>query len=203
MRKELREEQFNIFDKQTTMKSTKKAMKLYIRSIQDTNKFIEELPDSESLVIINLGQGLTKLRGDVIEYDYMINDVYTNVGIKETLIKKVKYIIDISKEIIEESKFDHFIIRCDAGASRSQALGTALTRYYGNITFDRNILDGNILLLQLFERELGILRSNEAYAQLVYKKWEDITNSEMGQQVFLDLDSNKPLDLHNFILKTT
>ena len=201
MRKEIREEQFNIFDNQTTVKTVKKDMKLYIRSIQGTNKFIEELPSSESLVIMNLGQALTILSGDVLEYDYMINDIYTNEDIKDTLIKKVTKIVEQSKVILEESKFDHFIIRCDAGASRSQALGTALTNYYSNITFDRNILDGNMLLLQLFEKELGILRSEETYAQMIYKRWEEITGSEDYRAVFLDYDDSTPLDLCNFLLR--
>ena len=170
MRKEQREEEFNIFDNQTTQKSIKKDMKLYIRSIQGTNKFIEELPTNESLVIMNLGQALTKLSGDVLEYDYMINDIYSNEDIGETLIKKIEKIVEQSKIILEESKFNHFIIRCDAGAARSQSLGTALTRYYGNISFNKNILDGNMLLLQLFEKELGTLRSEEAYTQIIYKR---------------------------------
>ena len=130
----------------------------------------------------------------------MVNDVYRVADIESTLQPKIKEIIKQSKDIIESSLYDHFIIRCDAGASRSQALGTALTNYYTDIKFNRNILDGNIVLLQLFEKELGISKTREQYKQMLIKTWNRIINDDVMNSVFQDIEY-KVMDYDDYLFK--
>lgn len=116
--------------------------KYLIRGISETNKLIELNPMARILVI-SLGNSRTKLpesREKIIEVDLMMEDV-NNIGVLFAYkIKLIKHLLENSDE------FDLVIIRCDAGASRSQAIGTLFNRHLG-INFDRNIHIGNHAIL--------------------------------------------------------
>lgn len=198
--KELREETFNIRGK-LKLTPTSNTSIIQVMSIQDTNSFLKALKPNKSVVIMNLGQAQTiiPVGANVLEYDYMINDYYDITGVNEvTLTPKVKEIIKQSKLIMDNTnKYDYFIIRCDAGASRSQALATALSRFY-NLSIKDNILEGNMILLQRFERELGIYRGEAKYREMLLKRFNYI---EENYGVFFNDVKDRKVPYNQMIYK--
>lgn len=118
-------------------------MKKYlIESIQKTNKIVKENVDKK-ILIISLGNARTELpsqRENIIEVDLMMED-NDKIGVLfEYKILLIKHLLNNSDE------FDIVIVRCDMGASRSQAIGTLFKIKFG-IDFENNILIGNHTIL--------------------------------------------------------
>lgn len=116
--------------------------KYLIRGISETNKLIKLNPTAKILVI-SLGNSRTELpeeRENIIEVDLMMEDSDKIGVLFEYKIKLIKHLLEKSDE------FDLVIVRCDAGASRSQAIGTLFDRHL-KIKFDRNIHIGNHAIL--------------------------------------------------------
>lgn len=156
-----------------------KDTKYYTKSWQSTNEFVEELKPDETLLIINVGQAQTtlpELREHIVEINVMMHDIseesrktvssnkYNGIHSADPL-RDFKY--DIIQFVFENwvDKFDHVIVRCDAGASRSQAISTALSRKYG-IKFDTNIRVGELDILKSFSKYIGGSTTEEEYNKL-------------------------------------
>lgn len=114
----------------------------FIESVQSTNEIIKQNTKAK-ILIISLGHARTELhsqRENIIEIDMMMEDT-NKIGIL------FEYKIMLIKHLLENSKqFDMVIVRCDAGASRSQAIGTLFHKHFG-IKFENNIHIGNYAIL--------------------------------------------------------
>lgn len=139
--------------------------KYMIRDIQSTNVLVKKLKKKETMLIINLGNGRTELpsqRENIIEVDMMMEDWNKIGALFDHKIILIKHLLENSKD------FNYVIVRCDAGASRSQAIGTLFGRIL-EIDFDRNILIGNHTIL--------------IEADKVIRKWK-FENDETYKAVF-------------------
>lgn len=116
--------------------------KYFIEGISETNKLVKLNPKAR-ILIISLGHSRTELpsqRENIIEVDVMMED--TNV-----IGELFSYKILLIKHLLENSlDFDMVVVRCDMGASRSQAIGTLFNKYL-DIKFENNILIGNHAIL--------------------------------------------------------
>lgn len=117
--------------------------KYFIKGVFETNKFIEDNKKSK-ILIISLGNQRTELpssRENIVEVDVMMEDNNKPYTLFDFKILLIKYLLEQSK------CFNYVIIRCDLGASRSQAIGT-LFRTHFNIPFIDNDHIGNHSILK-------------------------------------------------------
>lgn len=166
----------------------KKQTKYYVMSIQMTNDFVANVKPDEKVIIISLGNSLVKLpemRNNIINIDIMMDDILS-IPMKEFVdpFKRLKFwLID---SLIQAHNADHFIIRCDAGASRSQAIATSLSRQYG-IKFENNFFVGNSSILKDFCDYLGVSVSQEEYEKLFAA--QEVARKERNPELYEKLEA--------------
>ncbi len=183
--------------------------KILVRGLGTTQEYINK-NQQENILIINVGQVPTFLGGsyettyiktNFTEINVMLADVDSTHFKKPKAIKndlkargywnskqimqfKFKIIQDIFETALKSKLIETIIIRCDAGASRSQAIATGLSRKY-NLKIDGNTLVGNLDILQQFEIFLGIEKDRKYYEKLFKDKLKEIENSEISE-VFIN-----------------
>lgn len=157
-------------------KKTFKFTKFYTMSVIRADEYLKNAYNSEKVLLISVGnsriphikqQDDVNYMEDFMELVFPIQDLPRTKKEEKLFLNNELTIIKLKMidEAIKSYNWDTVIIRCDAGASRSQAISTALHRAYG-YDFEGNILTGNIDLLKTAEKVYNIERTSEQYENL-------------------------------------
>ncbi len=148
-----------------------------IMGVESTNKFVRGLSENETLLIVSVGQTRTTLpdvRPNIVEFDCMMLDLpnkelHSVLGRGRLFDWKVKYIADVIKSTVGGNEFDYVIVRCDAGLSRSQAVGSLMERYFNENDIDvmwvNNSLVGEIDIVKEGEKVLCVGMGQKDYEE--------------------------------------